>query len=374
MARKKRKQRGKGRPRQRQPNGSTLKEMRAEDAPIHSAGASAQATVPSAIGKRAERDASRRIDATGQNPFQTSAEERLRAIFGLNAVDPLPEVNQQSLLKYYRYLSKHVSFPLPAQITEATRRGERKITGFVVEVVNPWEADQDELRCIFVGPDDVWEMSLAEVEPEPSASQALDDYCVWLNQEEEGPPRHAAKGIVQLFAETMVFGAVMGTLLGSVFMTLENALTALLVGAVAIAALSVLVHFLVRNYGNKEEDHTERIFGKLSYIRAMSWGALIGAVAGALIVAYQGTIPGVLLGMVIGWLLENTRLSLPMLRWAVLGSTAGGVTLSFLQDWEQAWTGAWVGAILGAVAGFVALIVLISLALWYWKAHNSRSD
>ena len=113
-------------------------------------------------------------------------EDRIRAVLGLTSNDPLPEVDEDTLLRYHEYLSKNMSFPFEMDYFEETGPFEGK--NHIVKVVgllDPEKHDCDEmygLICRVKEGRKTFELPLGEFEPdnEVSEERMLADYCYWF--------------------------------------------------------------------------------------------------------------------------------------------------------------------------------------------------
>ena len=113
-------------------------------------------------------------------------DDRIRRIFGLTSNDPLPDVDDETLLVYYRYLAKDMLFPFEVEHFEETGpfEGERHIIT-VVGLLDPGEYECDEmygLICEARKEKRELQMPLGEfeVDAEKPKLQMLADYCFWF--------------------------------------------------------------------------------------------------------------------------------------------------------------------------------------------------
>jgi hypothetical protein len=114
-------------------------------------------------------------------------DDRVRMVFGLTHDDPVPEVTEESLLAYHRYLAAHLSFPI--QITSWEKSGpfaSRKVTVAITGLVHPQEGRIDEeYGLIGLGHNpkgEEIEFPLDEIElgkKDPNRS-LLSDYSYWF--------------------------------------------------------------------------------------------------------------------------------------------------------------------------------------------------
>ena len=97
---------------------------------------------------------------------------------------PLPEVDEDSLLAYHRYLAAHLTFPFPATLTEET--GPLDVTSSEVTVIGLLSADADDemygLLCKARQGKHHLEVPLGELELKKGNPnyQLVDDYLTWF--------------------------------------------------------------------------------------------------------------------------------------------------------------------------------------------------
>ncbi len=109
-------------------------------------------------------------------------DDRVRLALGLSSDDPLPEVDEDTLRAYHRYLAAHLSFPFEAiWEPEHGPRPTVKITG----LADPNEEVVDEmygLMCEARAEGRLVEVPLAECEARKSSPnrQLLMDYSYWF--------------------------------------------------------------------------------------------------------------------------------------------------------------------------------------------------
>jgi hypothetical protein len=122
------------------------------------------------------------------NPLDDKDEDdRVRIALGLTSDDPLPDVDDDTLLDYHRYLSAHLTFPF-----EATREWESgpfstrtqtiKITGLSDPEGEPGIDEMYGLFCEGRGKGRLVEVPLAECEAKKGSPnrQLLKDYSYWF--------------------------------------------------------------------------------------------------------------------------------------------------------------------------------------------------
>jgi hypothetical protein len=110
-------------------------------------------------------------------------DDRIRAVFGLAAGVPLPEVNKDTLLQYHEYLAKKLSFPFQALYAE-TQPPVRQLVRYAT-VIGLSDSVRRRLYGLFckVQIDEaIVELPLADLgirEDDPNR-QLIDDYLHWL--------------------------------------------------------------------------------------------------------------------------------------------------------------------------------------------------
>jgi hypothetical protein len=111
-------------------------------------------------------------------------DDRVRAVFGLTADDPLPEVDEETLRGYHRHLAKHLSFPFPATYERET--GVLHTRSEAVTVVGLVDADEiDEtygILCEARLDRQQVEVPLGEIEAKKGNPnrRLVEDYCYWF--------------------------------------------------------------------------------------------------------------------------------------------------------------------------------------------------
>lgn len=113
-------------------------------------------------------------------------DDRVRMVFGLTSNDPLPNVDEGALLRYYGHLSKNMRFPFKVDHHVETGPFEgRKETVKVLGLLDPANDSLDEtegLICEARRDGETIEMALAEfvVDEDAPGLQMLADYCYWF--------------------------------------------------------------------------------------------------------------------------------------------------------------------------------------------------
>ncbi len=103
-------------------------------------------------------------------------EDRVRMALGLTHDDPLPEVSEETLLIYYRYLASKLRFPFKAK----TETGDTPL--MVSRLIDPGEYDSEEegLLCEVKYRGKSGIVPLAELENASGNKKLVDDYAFWF--------------------------------------------------------------------------------------------------------------------------------------------------------------------------------------------------
>jgi hypothetical protein len=83
--------------------------------------------------------------AIATNPLSVSdQDDRIKMVVGLTSDDPVPDVQEATLLRYYRYLTENLSFPFEAEYSEETADGFITHRVQVLQLLDPNEFDDDD--------------------------------------------------------------------------------------------------------------------------------------------------------------------------------------------------------------------------------------
>jgi len=113
--------------------------------------------------------------------------DRIRAVFGLTHDDPLPEVNQETLLTYHRYLAANLKFPFTALYGEeeigpfSSKRGTVIVTGLLDPEVDDL-TEEDGVICTGRHREKEIEFPFGEIEvkrKDPNYN-LVSDYASWF--------------------------------------------------------------------------------------------------------------------------------------------------------------------------------------------------
>jgi hypothetical protein len=117
--------------------------------------------------------------------FEEQQKDRILAVLGMSG-GQLPTVDDESLQKYYRYLSANLSFPFTAHYPEPTSPREEELHRCeVLELIDPTRYISDDFSGVFCrtrkGDFEV-NLPLVELEvPQDSANfQLVEDYWYWF--------------------------------------------------------------------------------------------------------------------------------------------------------------------------------------------------
>ena len=316
-------------------------------------------------------------------------DDRIRMIFGLTSNDPLPNVGEDTLLRYYEYLSKNMRFPL--RVTRFVETGPfegRKETVTVLSLLDPASEPPDEtegLICQARLAGDRIEMPLAEFEVDGDAPglQLLADYCYWFWNSAAEPDDHEAENEPQnplatpmdrssddvngplstlgAAVKCSLLGAFSGIVVGSAIGAIPGAERGVYIGGTTLGVLgAILGGRFGFFFGAINRIRFGRIFG---IVFGVVNGALLGAYLGVLLTAWIGAIPGLLLGAMIAIFRPRRRVDiLSPFFGAIAGSGIGTGILALCRNHDGAVEGMIYGGTIGAVVGVVLfLAVVVSL-------------
>ena len=114
-------------------------------------------------------------------------DDRIRVVLGLTSNDPLPDVDRETLERYYRHLLKHISFPFDAESTSETGPfSSRTIQVTVTGLGDPDEPMiDDSYGIICEARHDRRSIDLPldelEVKRNKPNRQLVEDYSYWLH-------------------------------------------------------------------------------------------------------------------------------------------------------------------------------------------------
>ena len=120
-----------------------------------------------------------------ESPLDRPQKERILAALGIDG-DYLPLVNEETLFKYFEYLSEHLSFPFTTHYPEPTTPLEEdQYECTVMELLDPSKHVSDEFDGIFCKTSKAgFEVNLPLIELEISQDspdlQMIEDYWYWF--------------------------------------------------------------------------------------------------------------------------------------------------------------------------------------------------
>lgn len=309
-------------------------------------------------------------------------EDRVRMALGLTSDDPLPDVNEQNLRKYHRYLAEKLTLPFPADHEEES--GPFRVRMYRVAVTALLDADEgdvdDGLLCAIQEDGESVVVPLAEIEARSNPHrQLVTDYCFWFwnwpaGSRPDGVPERSRPEVVSAVSGglsdlviNILCGGLYGAVLGAGLEVLDGAGVAIKVGAALLGLIGAIMgassgpSVAVLN-GNRPG---RWLFALSIAVVAAAVGALLGVIVIAFLGALIGFVAGGFLGALAGKLVR-----LAPLAGLLLGPMLGVLVQAWMQDATAAWYGAWVGAICGAVGGPV-LVYGTSLILAFLPAHRA---
>ena len=312
---------------------------------------------------------------------ERNQDDRVRKVFGLTHDDPIPEISEESLLDYHRYLKRNLKFPFTALYGGEEEIGpfsSKRSTMTVTTLVDPADealTEEDGLRLTARYRDKAIVVPLSDIElrrKDPSY-KLVDDYEYWFHNwpcrsespkreeplGEDGPtlvagPSDRASGAILLgFAGVT---GILGAAIGAAFMTFRAAPLAATIGGTAGAAIGA---FFIGRYGFR--------FGSVNRARhgglvGATFGsivfAILGVFAGLMIPAFPSSLIGIITGLVVArFLVPGTVLR--SLMGTILLPSCGILFAAYRQDSGRALLGAFTGSISGVVgcAGLVMAFI-----------------
>jgi hypothetical protein len=111
-------------------------------------------------------------------------DDRTRMVFGLTSNDPLPEVDDDTLVAYHKYLAANLTFPFEAEHGEEYGHPEKvKVIGLGDPDEEPMIDEEYGILCEARMEGQVVTLPLAELEVVKSKPnrQLIEDYCSWYS-------------------------------------------------------------------------------------------------------------------------------------------------------------------------------------------------
>jgi len=125
-------------------------------------------------------------DITPKPLSLNNQDDRIRIIMGLTSDDPIPDVEEATLLTYHQYLIENLVFPFDAEYLEETEDGYITYPVQVLRLLDPDEFDNDDFygllceareeRCKLYIP-----LCEVEVKRKDPKYQLLSDYSYWFS-------------------------------------------------------------------------------------------------------------------------------------------------------------------------------------------------
>jgi Calcium binding len=309
--------------------------------------------------------------------------DRIRIVLGLTRNEPLPAPTWENLRKYHAFLSEKLSFPFNAEVWELSGRVHRNrypVTVYHVLLPDPGADSSNGLLVEGNFHEQQLKLPLCCLQTSKRSANhlPLQDYAYWFTTTaaelatvpEQDYPASPYPGFWQSLWRFSVYGMGVGAVLGALLATQGvYAHYAMYIGAGVLAALGCALGSF---YG--------RMFGVVNRVRGgPSIGALLGFVcggvagtaAGVLLIGYLGTVPGSILGHLLGK--ATARLGwkpFPQIVWPVVGACTGGMILSLVTDSDSAFTGAMAGILLGGVVTallYVFFVFMLGVLLYSRK-------
>jgi hypothetical protein len=314
-------------------------------------------------------------------------DDRIRAVFGLTHDDPLPDVGQETLRAYHRYLMANLRFPFTAIHGEeeigpfSRKRATMAVTGLIDPEGNSL-MEEDGLICAAHDRDEEIEFPLGEIEVKKKDPnfKLVSDYSHWfhnrpwrdespmdleefdqVDEPDVSPP--SQWGFIKTAIAFGIAGGILGATIGAALRTIKGAGPAAMIGGIPPAMIGA---WSLGRYGF--------IFGvvnRINYslflgvILGLLGGGLLGVVAGLMMVAFPWSLAGAIAGALVGPHLMAKRRRRPgSMLGAVLGILGGTLVAAFRQDPTRATAGANSGLITGMIVGagmFIALTASSSL-------------
>jgi hypothetical protein len=286
------------------------------------------------------------------------------AIFGLTSDDALPPFNQESLTRYHQHLSEQLKFPFPAlYIGQVGPRGDPDIQIARVEGLAPLaESNLSEgliAEAIIDGRRQRAPLAFFQAPPGERSARELQAYLFWTmsSSEEETPPPGRLWSRTRSLLNLAFISSILGLLIGAMLETLPGARLAGQIGAGIFAVLGVIFG------GGFELDERKNRGLQMGCAGGLFFGLIagiaVGAAVGGMVVAYPGSLLGLLGGVVLYKLLGALQWPRfgPIL-FPLLGGAVGAMVYVFLQDAGKAASGAWFGGLIGLGVGVLFFLGL----------------
>jgi hypothetical protein len=308
---------------------------------------------------------------------EMNQDDRIRKAFGLTHDDPLPEVSDEALLVYHRYLHGKLKFPFTALYGGEEQIGpfsRKRTTMTVMKLVDPEDealTEEDGLRLTarYRDREIVASLSGIEVRRKDRNYKLVDDYGYWFHNWPcrsdrcdmgespgravqtlvAGPSDRATRAIIFCFGSV---AGILGAAIGAAFLTFRAAPLVATIGGILVAPIGAFIlgryAFILGSVNRaKHGGLVGTIFGSVV-------GAILGVFAGLMIPAFPWSLIGIIAGLIMA------RFLVPGTVWRLLMGTimmpaCGILFAAYRQDGDRALLGAFAGSILGliGVAGLV---------------------
>ena len=110
-------------------------------------------------------------------------DDRIRMVFGLTSNDPLPDVDDETLSTYHRYLAANLTFPIDAEHGAEYGHPEKvKVIGLGDPDEEPLLDDEYGILCEARMEGQVVNLAVGELEVTKGKSnrKLIEDYCSWF--------------------------------------------------------------------------------------------------------------------------------------------------------------------------------------------------
>ena len=108
-------------------------------------------------------------------------DDRIRMVFGLTSNDPLPDVTDETLGAYHRYLAERLSFPFAAEYDPQDGHPEKvKVIGLGDPDDEPMVDEMYGILCEARLEGSVVAIPLGQLEDAKGNRQLVRDYCCWF--------------------------------------------------------------------------------------------------------------------------------------------------------------------------------------------------
>lgn len=108
-------------------------------------------------------------------------DDRIRMVFGLTSNDPLPNVDDDTLVAYHKYLAANLAFPFEAEHGEEYGHPEKvKVIGLGDPDEEPMIDEEHDILCEARMEGQVVTLPLGELEDANPNPQLVKDYCYWF--------------------------------------------------------------------------------------------------------------------------------------------------------------------------------------------------